>query len=92
MESLLLKLIIMVGVGLALFAAMRRILGRRGRQDPVLLAGSIVSAGFVLGGGIGLILSERDAFMGLCLGVAGAVVMRRRWRALDKAGSASSGA
>lgn len=88
----LLQWIIAALVALGLTLALRRLLGQRGRQDSLLLGGSVVSAGFVLGGIVGLLLAEKRALGYLCFGVLVAVVMAGRWRATRPADSSPRGA
>jgi len=88
----LVQWIIAASVALGLALAFRGLLGQRGRQDSLLVAGSVVSAGFVLGGIGGLLIAEKGALGYLCLGVLGAVAMAGRWRASRTADSSSRGA
>ena len=88
----LLKWIVAASLTLALTMSMRLLLNRRGRKDPILLAGSVVSAGFVLGGVVGLILAERGALTSLCLGAMGAVLMTRRWHSQEAVSVSRPGA
>lgn len=80
----------LVAVGLTL--ALRRILGQRGRHDVLLLAGSVVSCGLLIGGIVGFLLAEKGALGYLCFGVLGAFAMAGRWRAGHAADSPSRGA
>ena len=88
----LVQWIIAASVALGLTLAFRRLLGQRGRQDSLLVAGSVVSAGFVLGGIVGLLIAEKGALGYLCFGVLGGVAMAGRWRANRTADSSSRGA
>ena len=73
--------LVMIGVAFAL----RALLGTRRRADPVLWAGSIVAAGCLLGGLVGVIRAESNGWSVLGFGIVGGFVMLRRLRASQDA-------
>ena len=81
-------LVVMLGVAVLL----RRRLGQRARQDGLLFAMSVLSAGFLIGGIVGILLSEKGATATLGFGVLGALAAGYRWRASDAAEPPARGA